>query len=234
MFSYYGSKSKIIKYYPEPLCDTIIEPFAGSAQYALRYWQNRVVLIEKDKRICDIWSWLINEATPDFILSLPLFKQGEKVCHSDSVVQNLMRLECHGGSSIPYSTVGKYNNWSEFHARERIANNLYKIKHWEIIHGDYTSAPDIRATWFIDPPYYSRAGRNYKYGCMEIDYEMLGQWCRERRGQVIVCENDGASWLPFRYLTKSLGGQRTGKKSKNFHWYFDEGIWTNTNDQHTE
>jgi site-specific DNA-adenine methylase len=35
MFSYYGSKSKIVKYYPCPAHDKIIEPFAGSARYSL-------------------------------------------------------------------------------------------------------------------------------------------------------------------------------------------------------
>jgi len=33
MFSYYGSKSKIVDYYPPPKHKRIIEPFAGSARY---------------------------------------------------------------------------------------------------------------------------------------------------------------------------------------------------------
>jgi len=37
MFSYYGSKKKIVKYYPEPVHDVIIEPFAGAAWYSLEY-----------------------------------------------------------------------------------------------------------------------------------------------------------------------------------------------------
>lgn len=50
MFSYYGSKSKIIRYYSEPKHDIIIEPFAGSAQYAFKYWDKQVTLIEKNKK----------------------------------------------------------------------------------------------------------------------------------------------------------------------------------------
>ncbi len=42
MFSYYGSKSKIVKHYPPPEYDTIIEPFAGSARYALMYYNKNV------------------------------------------------------------------------------------------------------------------------------------------------------------------------------------------------
>ena len=36
MWSYYGSKSKIINKYPEPLYGKVIEPFAGTARYAMR------------------------------------------------------------------------------------------------------------------------------------------------------------------------------------------------------
>lgn len=32
MFSYYGAKTKIVDYYPKPLFDKIVEPFAGSAR----------------------------------------------------------------------------------------------------------------------------------------------------------------------------------------------------------
>lgn len=37
MFSYYGSKSKIVDLYQPPKFDKIIEPFAGSARYSLKY-----------------------------------------------------------------------------------------------------------------------------------------------------------------------------------------------------
>lgn len=42
-------------------------------------------------------------------------------------------------------------NWEI--SKRIMAQNLYKVKHWEIINGDYTEAPDIKATWFVDPPY---------------------------------------------------------------------------------
>ena len=44
---YYGSKSKIVNKYPEPeYGKKIIEPFAGTAQYSLKYWDRDIVLIE--------------------------------------------------------------------------------------------------------------------------------------------------------------------------------------------
>ena len=65
------------------------------------------------------------------------------------------------------------------------------------------------ATWFIDPPY-RVAGRHYRFGPDDIDYVSLGEWCRERPGLVIVCENAGADWLPFRPLDET----KTTRKGK--------------------
>jgi hypothetical protein len=62
------------------------------------------------------------------------------------------------------------------------------------------------------------AGRAYKYH--DIDYPALGEWCRSRSGQVIVCENAGAEWLPFQPFRtiKGLEGRRGGKKSVEVVW----------------
>lgn len=228
MFSYYGSKSKIVKYYPKPLYDTIIEPFAGSAQYAFYYWEKQVILIEKDRRTYEVWNWLINEATSDFIMSLPLFKQREKIYHSLLAAQDLMRFESTCGNQTPVISAGKYNRWSENNGRgrKRIADNLYKIKHWKIIYGNYSLAPNIKATWFIDPSYYCKAGLRYKHNCMDINYEQLGRWCKNRKGQVIVCEDLGASWLPFEYFMDGRGQQIRNPKKE----ILLEAMWTNIND----
>ena len=58
MFSYYGRKSKIVDYYPPPKHKRIIEPFAGSARYSLKYWQNDVLLVDKYDVIIKIWNRL--------------------------------------------------------------------------------------------------------------------------------------------------------------------------------
>ena len=76
MFSYYGSKSKIVDYYPPPKHKKIIEPFAGSARYSLKYWDNDVLLIDKYDVIVDVWNYLKN-ATEKDILGLPQLKKGE-------------------------------------------------------------------------------------------------------------------------------------------------------------
>ncbi len=143
MFSYFGSKSKLVKHYPKPLYGTIIEPFAGSARYALMYWEKKIILIEKNKTIFDIWNWLVNEATKNFILSLPLFEHKEKIVYKDSIIRNLIALESNEGTAKPRN----YSRWRSWEpGRKRIADNLYKIKHWKIIHGDYSLAPNIEAS----------------------------------------------------------------------------------------
>jgi len=58
MWSYYGSKSKVIDLYPSPKFDKIIEPFAGSARYALKYFDRDVLLVDKYPVIVDLWKWL--------------------------------------------------------------------------------------------------------------------------------------------------------------------------------
>jgi hypothetical protein len=79
MFYYYGRKKQIAKYYPSPNCATIIEPFAGAAAYSLYgdNWTKRVILVEKDPRVAEIWRWFINEATVSDIKQLPDLKVGD-------------------------------------------------------------------------------------------------------------------------------------------------------------
>ena len=94
---------------------------------------------------------------------------------------------------------------------------LPKIKHWNIICCDYFQIQNEKATWFIDPPYQKEGGA---YIHNKINYEYLAKWCKNRKGQVIVCENIEADWLPFKPLNKKFQITQTKKQ-------FKEGIWTN-------
>ena len=76
MFSYYGSKSKIVNYCPPPKHKRIIEPFAGSARYSLKYWQNDVLLVDKYEVVVNLSKWL-QKCEPNDILKLPKLKQGD-------------------------------------------------------------------------------------------------------------------------------------------------------------
>lgn len=103
-----------------------------------------------------------------------------------------------------------FEGWSEA-LRNRVATQVEHIRHWRIIEGDYSLAPNVAATWFVDPPYNNRVGQYYVIA--DLDYRTLGEWCRSRRGQVIVCENEGADWLPFRsFATLKAGLNGNGSK----------------------
>jgi 16S rRNA G966 N2-methylase RsmD len=87
---------------------------------------------------------------------------------------------------------------------KKIAKQLYKIRHWEIKLGSYDELENVEATWFIDPPY-EFGGHEYKCSNKNIDFDKLAEWCKERNGQAIVCENTKATWLPFKPMKEMQG-----------------------------
>jgi len=50
-FKYFGSKWSTVDDYPKPLFNTIVEPFAGSAQYSVRYWWYNIILSDIDPNV---------------------------------------------------------------------------------------------------------------------------------------------------------------------------------------
>jgi site-specific DNA-adenine methylase len=210
MFYYYGRKERVFKYYPKPKYDIIIEPFAGSAVYSLKNYEKNIIILDKDERIINIWNYLKGTSS-DEILSLPLLVKGQSLNDEEfnnlSFVQkDLISFFTNPSSSQPKRSVGKFNIWHEKN-RKRLSEDVNKIRHWQILLGDYKDIPNQEATWFIDPPYQGNGGKYYKHGNKGIDYDELSVWVQSRQGQVIVCENSEANWLPFRPL-KRLQGQR--------------------------
>jgi site-specific DNA-adenine methylase len=204
MFNYYGSKLKLSDLYKIPSCDLIIEPFAGSARYALKYFQKDVILVDKDERIVKVWKYLQN-ASPHDIFSLPRLKFGQNLdLFNLSEDEYLFLSFMVAVGSTGRKSMTDYGNKSYDRNIRSIANQLHKIKHWKIIHGYYNEIENQKATWFIDPPY-QLAGQHYKESSKNIDFGELSEWCLGRLGQVIVCENDGATWLPFTKLTNLQG-----------------------------
>jgi site-specific DNA-adenine methylase len=233
-FSFYGGKWRVAKRYPAPRYDVIIEPFAGSAGYALRHHDRAVILIEEDPTIAALWSYLIT-ADPARIRALPDLAPGQRVTDLRDLTdpeQTLIGFWLNRGTARPSQTPSAWmrggTHDSSFWGaviRERIASQVPAIRHWQIITGSYAridTVADLEATWFIDPPYAGQ-GKHYRFGSSGIDYARLGMWCRHRRGQVIVCEQQGAAWLPFQpFLTIKANESRHGKKRSH------EVIWTNT------
>ena len=78
-FGFYGGKWRDApKYYPAPEHDTIVEPFAGSAGYSVRYADRNVILGEKDAIIFGVWDYLIRVPAHD-ILAIPDLAPGQTV-----------------------------------------------------------------------------------------------------------------------------------------------------------
>lgn len=225
-FTFYGGKWRAAPRYPAPVHKTIVEPFAGSAGYSLRYPGRQIILVEKDPIIAATWRFLIG-VTPLEILALPDLSPGQSV-DDLNVCEEARRLIgwwCTRGASSPGKSLTawgrdpRYRNqfWGPA-ARIRIASQVDEIRHWRLIEDSYENTPNIEATWFVDPPY-EVAGKHYRVS--DIDYSALGQWCRSRRGQTIVCENDGATWLPFRHFMDAKANEsKTGGKVSR------EAIWT--------
>jgi len=215
MFYYYGRKKQIAKHYPEPTYDTIIEPFAGSAAYSLYgvNWKRNVILVEKDVRVAGIWQWLIEEATPDKIMALPTLKVGDRSSEFLHIVHAATK------QAFKYKTIKVTpvleRNWEI--SKRVMAANVHKIKHWQLIAGEYTLSPDIEATWFIDPPYQSCPGDGYAHGSDAIDYKKLAHWIMKLKGQVICCEGEFGDYLPFRPLLRLYGV--AGKPSNEMIFY---------------
>ena len=232
-FPYYGAKQSRASLYPIPDFDTVIEPFAGSAAYSTLHHTRKVILIEKHKPLADMWEWLINVKEDEF-LSMPTLEGVDRVSdldlteHQETYVRYWASVCTTGRDKVsPFVKAALVTQpcsmWSE-KGKVRLSGQLSRIRNWRVIHGDYTDAPDITATWFVDPPY-TKGGEYYSKSCKssDLDYKALGAWCRGRKGQSIVCESASADWLPF----VDLGAARKSS-SPNAGKGRAEGMWTDT------
>jgi site-specific DNA-adenine methylase len=218
MFSYYGSKSKIVDYYPPPKHNKIIEPFCGSARYALKYWQKDVLIMDKSENLIKVWKWL-QQCSKQDILGLPKLTTGLDIRKIELSEIERTFLSYLVASGRPSNIVTKFMDYDNGNQKvyKRIADSLELIRHWEIKLGSYTELENVEATWFIDPPY-MYGGEHYKESNKSIDFVKLAEWCKTRNGQTIVCENMKADWLPFKPLTKIQGACQTNTI---------EAIWSN-------
>jgi site-specific DNA-adenine methylase len=225
-FSYFGSKWRTARRYPQPLHPHIIEPFAGSAGYALHYPHLQVTLYDLNEIICGVWDYLIRVSATE-LASLPT-----EIQHIDDLdlcqeAKWLLGFWMNKGATAPRKTPCQ---WAKDHGeskgfwgprfRQRLVEQVEHIRHWKIVQASYTDIINRSATWFIDPPYQTQ-GKHYKHN--DIDYGQLNQWCQERDGQVIVCEASGADWLPFRFLVRTMAVPHRRIDKEN---YSHELIWT--------
>lgn len=229
-FSFYGGKHRHVARYPAPLYGQVVECFAGSDGYATRYHSVAVTLADTDPRVCGVWRYLIGASRRE-ILALPLIGPGETLDVLIGAPEEarwlvgfwLAKAEtAPRRTPSPWMRSGKWPGcfWGES-IRERIASQVEHIRHWRIVEGSYEHLATPTATWFVDPPYEVK-GVHYRRGSGLIDFKHLGKWCRDLPGQVIVCENEGARWLPFRpFVDMKTLNRGDGSRS-----YSREVIWT--------
>lgn len=224
MWSYYGSKRRIVKCYPRPLHNKIKECFAGSAPYSIQYFENDVYLYDKYPVIIEIWKYL-QQCSVNDILSLK--------CPAIGTVIGYDKYDCNPqrwlvGFMIarvqrtPANTVTSFGAQRFDYDKKRIADGLFKIKHWKIECISYELINDEIATWFIDAPY-QFGGETYKESSKKIDFNNLASWCMSRSGQLIVCENTKADWLPFVPIKQIQGVAKQSVEAifTNYHTHYN-------------
>lgn len=229
-FPYFGGKRQHARHYPAPRHDLIIEPFAGSAGYSTYHHRRQVLLLDVDPAVVSTWRYLI-QADPAELLALPDIPPDGTVYDVPMTPEQRILAGwwlSHGRtkpatrpSSWAKSGKRPLSYWGPG-VREKLARQVLQIRHWLVQEGSYETAPDVVATWYVDPPYV-KAGTAYTHGADDIDYAQLAAWCRARQGQTMVCENVGATWLPFRAFRSVRASPGGGRKGRS-----EEAIWDNT------
>lgn len=216
MFSYYGGKGRIAKRYPAPSYPLVVEPFCGAAWYSVLWAAPRAMLFDVDENIAMAWDWILHRATPEAIAAWPPYVAGTPMQRLNDAGEDVVyRFNGNPGSEKPRNYAGQFNT-----AKIKADRVLHaQILSWQFTCASYIAAPDVEATWFIDPPYQ----RQSRYRHNAIDYKTLAEWVRSRRGQVIVCESEGADWLPFKpHLIRARAP--VGRPTSRLR---NEVIWTN-------
>lgn len=226
-FPFYGSKWNTARYYPEPQHRHVVEPFAGSAGYSTFYSPQKVTLIDADPIVVGVWDYLMRADSGE-VLRLPdLPTPGDSVDDHDipQEAKWLIGFWLNRGSASPKRSRTEYSartdkaqlNWGP-RAKQRIIEQLPCLEGWSVRQGSFADSPlDGSATYFVDPPYVDK-GRYYRIKF--DDFKTLAVWARKLPGQVMVCEQAGADWLPFAPLGsfKSSNG-----RSKEVIWTGEPG-----------
>lgn len=204
MLNYFGSKHRLAGRYPVPKYKRIVEVFAGGAGYSLRHSDHDVILCDVNPDVIDVWKYLIG-ATEAEILALPLLEPGQHVdtLGLDRGPSLLLKWTVNQAVASPRNYISSWKAglseatfWNSAR-RARTAEAAKRIKHWTavLVSWEDIDPTDAPSTWFVDPPYSSRAGRNYPHH--SVDYLKLGSFCRSLPGQVIACDISTATWIPF-------------------------------------
>lgn len=196
MFPYFGRKQAIVAAYPPPLYDVIVEPFAGSMSYACHHRPTSAIGVEADSEVVDLWHRLLGMSRDE----IAAMREPEVGTVSTDLLVRLCAYSDHSISSPALKVTPKMARvWRQMR-RVLITDHEWARRSVGVSLGSFADAPDVEATWFVDPPYQVYAGTKrggYRIGADRLDFGQLAEWVRTRRGQVVVCEQAGADWLPF-------------------------------------
>jgi len=200
----------------------------------------RVILCEIDPIVCAVWQYLVH-VKPKEILAIPDVDPGGCVddLHACQEAKWLVGFWLNRATASPRKRPSKWMRdhirpgsfWGD-RVRQTIARQVEGIRHWKIFNrhlhrmseaslGDVVRRSSIR-------------GRRQALSVRveQIDYGTLALWCKSRPGQVIVCENEGATWLPFRELA-DVKTTRAKRRSKEVIWVATNGHGRATPDRHS-
>jgi hypothetical protein len=205
-----------------------------------------VILCDIDPQTAAIWQWLITASVSDIMALPPTLEEIKDVRLLDApeparwLVQRWLGLQ--GSRSqfrSPPSCIelakqpDKRNCFWGNGIRQRIAEQVPLIRHWRVECAEWQSVCGPKATYVFDPPYQSNDGSyaNNTYGkggIKNVDFQELAEVCKSLDGQVIVHEQEGATWLPFVTLReKAMTGYRKEEKAKMRH----EVVWISDSTQ---
>ncbi len=215
-FNFYGSKWTLAPRYNPPQHGHLIECCAGSASYATLHHAQAVTLVDIDPVICSVWDYLIRVPERE-VMALPLrFDHVDELTVPEET-KSFLGFWLNKANPRPCKSLSKWGRqqrdtgeflgfWCE-RIRLRVASQLQHIRHWRVLNCSYAEIPEQQATYFVDPPY-ERMGYRYRFN--KVDFAHLGDWCKNRAAagsQVIACEAEGASWLPFEVLHAHRGNR---------------------------
>ena len=135
-FTYFGGKWWIAQHYPAPKTANLVEPFAGSAGYALHHHEASVTLYEVDPKIFGVWDYLIRATSKD-IERLPSIVEQVDLVKAPQEARWLIGLWLNKGTAQPSKTPSRWmrdglnpNSFWGDAIKQRIASQIDAIKHW--------------------------------------------------------------------------------------------------------
>jgi DNA adenine methylase len=198
---------------------TFVEPFAGGANVGLFVLANgladRLVLVEKDKDVLDIWHSVLNEPnalsskimsfTPDQ-LNLERILTSTPTNRVDRAFKTLLRNRVARGGVLSESggmlrrgenDLGVFSRWYPATLIHRIQCIAALSEQIELRAGDGLAtlsemAMSSNVAFLIDPPYsgIGKAAGNRLYSCWEIDHWKLFELCEVLKSPFLLTYED--------------------------------------------